>query len=157
MSSVRDKSSRGWGKDEVACTAGFTLITRIGQNHIYTVYIQCFWQGNHQIYGHIRCIRTVLANTTYHLTPSLSQGCACIHAGAAATLPECVCTFSRVCLYSSGSDSYAAWMRLHQKAVYLMRTKKPWTPWLAPWLISWANTTAHCECMHACAYVFECM
>jgi len=35
---------------------------RVGQNHIYTVYIRYFWQGNHQIYGHIRCIYTVLAN-----------------------------------------------------------------------------------------------
>jgi hypothetical protein len=31
-------------------------ICRVGQNHIYTVYIRYFWQGNHQIYGHIRCI-----------------------------------------------------------------------------------------------------
>ena len=23
---------------------------------IYTVYIRCFWQGNHQVYGHIRWI-----------------------------------------------------------------------------------------------------
>jgi hypothetical protein len=38
---------------------------RVGQNHIYTVYIRYFWQGNHQIYGHIRCIYTVLANPTY--------------------------------------------------------------------------------------------
>jgi hypothetical protein len=29
-------------------------IYRVGQNHIYTVYIRFFWQGNHQIYGHIR-------------------------------------------------------------------------------------------------------
>jgi len=29
-------------------------ISRVGQNHIHTV----FWQGNHQIYGHIRCIYT---------------------------------------------------------------------------------------------------
>jgi len=35
---------------------------RVGQNHIYTVYIRYFWLGNHQIYGHIRCIYTVLAN-----------------------------------------------------------------------------------------------
>jgi hypothetical protein len=35
---------------------------RVGQNHIYTVYIRYFWQENHQIYGHIRCIYTVLAN-----------------------------------------------------------------------------------------------
>jgi len=29
---------------------------------IYTVYLQYFWQGNHQIYGHIPCTYTVLAN-----------------------------------------------------------------------------------------------
>jgi len=29
---------------------------RVGQNHIYTVYTRYFSQGNHQIYGHIRCI-----------------------------------------------------------------------------------------------------
>jgi hypothetical protein len=40
-------------------------IARVGQNHIYTVYIWYFWQGNHQIYGHIRCIYTVLANPTH--------------------------------------------------------------------------------------------
>ena len=38
---------------------------RAGQNYnyniIYTVYIRYLWQGNHQIYGHIRCIYTVLA------------------------------------------------------------------------------------------------
>jgi hypothetical protein len=39
-------------------------ISRVGQNHIYTVYIRYFWQGNHQIYGHLRCIYTVLANPT---------------------------------------------------------------------------------------------
>jgi hypothetical protein len=37
-------------------------VVRVGQNHICTVYIRYFWQGNHQIYGHIRCIYTVLAN-----------------------------------------------------------------------------------------------
>jgi len=40
-------------------------MSRVGQNHIYTVYIRYFWQGNHQIYGHIRCIYTVLANPTH--------------------------------------------------------------------------------------------
>ena len=35
---------------------------RVGQNHIYTVFIRYFWQGSHQIYGHIRCVYTVLAN-----------------------------------------------------------------------------------------------
>ena len=38
---------------------------RVGQNHVYAVYIRYFWQGNHQIYGHIQCIYTVLANPTY--------------------------------------------------------------------------------------------
>jgi len=40
-------------------------IRRVGKNHIYTVCILFFWQENHQIYGHIRCIYTVLANPTY--------------------------------------------------------------------------------------------
>jgi len=35
---------------------------RMGQNHVYTVYIRYFWQGDHQVHGHIRCIYTVLAN-----------------------------------------------------------------------------------------------
>ena len=33
--------------------------------YIYIVYIRYFWQGNHQIYGHIRGIYTVLANPDY--------------------------------------------------------------------------------------------
>jgi hypothetical protein len=47
-----------------------SLIRRVGQNHIYTVYIQYFWQGNHQICGHIRRIYTVLANPAYTLPDS---------------------------------------------------------------------------------------
>ena len=46
---------------------GPSQMARVGQNHIYniyTAYIQYFWQGKHQIYGHIRCIYTVLANPT---------------------------------------------------------------------------------------------
>jgi hypothetical protein len=30
-----------------------------------TIYMRYFWQGNHRIYGHIRCIYTVLANPMY--------------------------------------------------------------------------------------------
>jgi len=41
------------------------LMSRVGQNHIYTVHIRYTWQGDHQIYGHIRCVYTVLANPTY--------------------------------------------------------------------------------------------
>jgi acyl-CoA synthetase (AMP-forming)/AMP-acid ligase II len=29
---------------------------------IYMVYVRYFWHGNHQIYGRMRCIYTVLAN-----------------------------------------------------------------------------------------------
>jgi hypothetical protein len=38
--------------------------TRVGQNYILTVYIRYYWQGNHQTYGRIGCIFTVLANPT---------------------------------------------------------------------------------------------
>jgi len=41
------------------------LMTRVGQNHIFTVYIQYSWQGNHQICGHNTCIYTALANPTH--------------------------------------------------------------------------------------------
>jgi len=40
-------------------------VHRVGQNHIYTVCILFFWQGNHRIYGHIQCTYTILANPTY--------------------------------------------------------------------------------------------
>jgi len=40
-------------------------IIRVGQNHIYTVCIRYFWQGNHHIYAHLRCRYTVLANPIY--------------------------------------------------------------------------------------------
>jgi hypothetical protein len=50
------------------CVRVRVRMCRVGQNHIYiiyTVYIRYCWQGNHQIYGQIRCIYTVLANPTY--------------------------------------------------------------------------------------------
>ena len=37
---------------------------------IYTVYIRNFWQGNHQIHGHIQCTYAVVAN-------SITLGCEC--------------------------------------------------------------------------------
>jgi len=40
----------------LARTVYIRRICRVGQDHIYTVYIRYFWQGNHQIYGHARCI-----------------------------------------------------------------------------------------------------
>ena len=41
-----------------SCHINFVIyhIYRVGQNRIYTVYIRCFWQGNHQIYGQIQYI-----------------------------------------------------------------------------------------------------
>ena len=48
----------------LCCLCGVCLFFRVGQDHIYTVYIRYFWLGYHQIYGHIRCIYTVLANST---------------------------------------------------------------------------------------------
>jgi adenosyl cobinamide kinase/adenosyl cobinamide phosphate guanylyltransferase len=56
----------------------FWQIHRVGHNHIYTVCIRYFWQGNHQIYGHIRCIYTVLANptnTSRHLFGTFCVAC----------------------------------------------------------------------------------
>ena len=41
------------------------LMIWVGQNLIYTVHIPYMWQGNHQIYGHIRCVHTVLANPAH--------------------------------------------------------------------------------------------
>jgi hypothetical protein len=41
------------------------IISRVGQNHIYTVYIRYFWLGNHQIYSVYIRIYTVLANTNH--------------------------------------------------------------------------------------------
>ena len=40
-----------------------------GQPYIYMVYIRYFWRGNHQVYGHIRCIYTVLATLIILLLP----------------------------------------------------------------------------------------
>ena len=49
-----------WGRAVMAL-----LVSRVGQNHKYTVHVRYFWQGNHQIYGHIQCIYTVLATPTH--------------------------------------------------------------------------------------------
>ena len=55
------------------------IMCRVGQNHIYTVYIRYFWQGNYEIYGHIRCIYTVLANPNYVARTTLSLTPCYIH------------------------------------------------------------------------------
>ena len=53
---------------------GPVLISRVGQNHIYTVYIQYFWLQNHQIYGVYIRIYTVRANPNYKVLHTLSIG-----------------------------------------------------------------------------------
>jgi hypothetical protein len=40
---------------------------------VYMLYIRYFWQGNDQIYGHIRCIFMVLANPTRTVLGVLSE------------------------------------------------------------------------------------
>ena len=35
---------------------GFRFISKVVQSHVCTVYIRCLLQGDHQIYGHMRCI-----------------------------------------------------------------------------------------------------
>ena len=67
------------------------------------MYIRYFWQGNHRIYGHIRCIYTVLANPTYVLkfcttnvaTPHCTSSTSSAGRPAAGTLLKSLLT--RVC------------------------------------------------------------
>jgi len=61
----------------------FGYICRVGQNHIYTVYIRYYWQGNHEIYGHIRCIYTVLANPNHLIAGMVSHDSALSGVGVA--------------------------------------------------------------------------
>jgi hypothetical protein len=35
----------------LAALLAATILFRVGQNHIYTVHIRYFWQGNYQIHG----------------------------------------------------------------------------------------------------------
>jgi hypothetical protein len=49
------------------------ISSRVGQNHIYTVYIRYFWLGNHQIDGVYVRIYTVLANPRHK-----GKNCACL-------------------------------------------------------------------------------
>jgi hypothetical protein len=42
-----------------------SIICRVGQNFIYTVYIRYCWQGNYQINCRIRCKYVIMANPNY--------------------------------------------------------------------------------------------
>jgi hypothetical protein len=70
-----------------ACVKRRWHMSRVGHNHIYTVYIRYFWLGNHQIYSHVRCIYTVLANLTHEGLQHIMIRCVC------------VCVFACVCVY----------------------------------------------------------
>ena len=93
---------------------------RVGQHHIYTLYIRCFWQGNHHIYGHVRCVYTVLANprhvaecravqlcgmhhiiasTVFILSIRQHQRCVSWARQILGKLTACVCVCAYVCVY----------------------------------------------------------
>ena len=69
---ARPTDANGWNSRRVRC-----FIFRVGQKHIYTrcVYTGCFGQGNHKIYGHVRCIYTVLANPIHIQVMQAGKGC----------------------------------------------------------------------------------
>ena len=46
----------------VAAVEACMHMYKVGQTHIYTVYIRCFWLGNRQIHGVYIRVNTVLAN-----------------------------------------------------------------------------------------------
>jgi len=61
------ETQHGWIRivafDALHC--GLWIMNRVGQSHIYTVCIRYFWQGNHQIYGHIRFWPTLVMSFTW--------------------------------------------------------------------------------------------
>jgi hypothetical protein len=80
-----DKNKKKVGDSTGLCLV--CVLCRDGQDHIYTVYIRYSWQGNHQIYGYIRCMYTFLAN------PSLvCVLCVCV------LCVSCVCLVCVVCV-----------------------------------------------------------
>jgi len=48
-------------------------VDRVGQNHIYTVYIRCFGQEYHQIYGHRYTVHIYSSGQPYVWTISLPR------------------------------------------------------------------------------------
>ena len=56
-------------------------MTRVGQNPMYTVYIQYFWLGSHQIYGHLWYVYVVWP------TLDIIHGCAPLSTPMSITLP----------------------------------------------------------------------
>ena len=50
-----------------------------GQNQIYPAYVRYFWQGNHQLYGHVRCVYTVLTNPSHILVTLVRNEIICYY------------------------------------------------------------------------------
>jgi hypothetical protein len=108
-------------------------LLRFGQNQIHTVYTRDFGQENHQIYGHIRCIYTVLANSTFaacHLEKKNTTSTLCFsflgktqfeprYFGISATGFAYVCSLSMHSQQAWILDSNAISMNVHSKRVFL--------------------------------------
>jgi len=86
-------------------------IFRVGQNHIYTVYIRYFRLGNHLIYGVYIRIYTVLANPTYLHWACFSMLIIKLYLNASA---RCVCVCVKLYLNASASDQILAATNLIQ-------------------------------------------
>jgi len=57
-----------WLPKRLLQRASVLIMSRVGQNHIYTVYIRYFWQGKHQMYGaYIRFWPTLFMSTSIDL------------------------------------------------------------------------------------------
>ena len=60
-------------------------VCRVGQNHVCTVCIRYYGQGSHQLYGHIQCIYTFIAN------PMCVCVCVCVSVCVSVCVCVCVC------------------------------------------------------------------
>ena len=79
------------------CVYVVRLVSRVGQDHIGMVYIRYYWQGNHELYSHIRCIYMVLANLTCEACVHC-EACQYEHIGRAQV--ACTRTHAYVCAIS---------------------------------------------------------
>jgi hypothetical protein len=61
----------GWladcGSDVFTVTSNGVSFVGLARTTLYTVYIRCFGQGIHQIFGHIRCINLWFGSKKYLL------------------------------------------------------------------------------------------
>jgi hypothetical protein len=66
--SLEDAASQRHGCFEQPCVGRMRHlklgVAKTMHTYVFMVYVRYFWQGNHQIYGHIQCTYTVQANPT---------------------------------------------------------------------------------------------